>query len=256
MHTFGNFEDKTGQIVVMSFFKYPNTQRIWGMKQMALMHPRVKKQKGLIFYKLLGTGGGFGYSHKPDFNTYALLTVWENYILAREFESESDIMADYRSHSDEVYSILMQPVRSKGTWSGKNPFEPQADIDKDDPVVVLTRATLKLRFVPYFWKRVAGVSRAHEGLDALLFSKGVGERPWVEQATFSIWKSVDEMEKFAHGEGGKHAEAVYTTRKHNGFKEDLYARFKPFASTGTWRQEDPVGDYLTWKISNENSSHI
>ncbi|MCC5930374.1 MAG: spheroidene monooxygenase [Cyclobacteriaceae bacterium] len=244
MHTSGNTFNENGHIVVMSFFKYPNKQRIWGMKQMALMHPRVKRREGLIFYKLLGTGGGFGYSHKPDFNTYALLTVWKSYIQAREFESDSDVMADYRNHADEVYSIIMQPVKSKGTWSGKNPFEPQIDIQKEDPVVVLTRATLKLRFVPYFWRRVSGVSKAHEGLNELLFSKGVGERPWVEQATFSIWKSVTQMEQFAHGEGGKHAEAVYTTRKYSGFKEDLYARFKPIETTGTWKQADPLGEYL------------
>ena len=31
-----------------------------------------------FFFKLMGTGGGNGFSLKPDFGTYAFLGVWES----------------------------------------------------------------------------------------------------------------------------------------------------------------------------------
>ena len=44
----------------------------------------------LLFFKLLGTGAGSGFSLYPDFSTYAVLCVWENELFAREFIHRSE----------------------------------------------------------------------------------------------------------------------------------------------------------------------
>jgi heme-degrading monooxygenase HmoA len=214
------------------------------MKQMGIIPRRLKGTEGLSFHKMLGTGGGYGYSFKPDLNTYALLTVWDHREDADAFERSSATMNNFRKHTEEVYSLFLHPIKSRGKWSNSEPFRPAAQLPGNPLIVVLTRATLKMRYYIPFWKRVAGVSRSHEGLPGVLFTKGVGERPWIMQATFSVWRSLDEMVAFAHGKNGKHYEAITTTRRLKGFKEELYARFQPTESRGSWRGSDPVGEAL------------
>ncbi|MBE0655993.1 MAG: DUF3291 domain-containing protein, partial [Bacteroidales bacterium] len=216
-------------------------EQIWAMMQMAVAPRKMRRMDGLYFSKMLGTGGGFGYGFMPDFRTYALLTVWGDPEKASNFESGSEIMADFRKHCHEVYSIFLRPIQSRGKWSGFNPFIPSAQASDKGMLCVITRATLKFRYYIPFWKRVNRVSKSHEGFPGLLFTKGIGERPWIMQATFSVWKSVSDMQSFAYEKSGRHFEAISTTKRMKGFKEELYARFQPLESRGTWRGKDPLG---------------
>ncbi len=45
---------------------------------MGIANSSLAKIEGLQFYKLLGTGGGAGFSLTPDFGTYAFLGVWDH----------------------------------------------------------------------------------------------------------------------------------------------------------------------------------
>jgi len=229
------------QTVLISFFRFTPGKRLWAMFQMAIIPGNLKRLKGLTFSKILGTGGGEGYNFKPDFRTYALLTVWERSEYAFNFESHSRVMKKFRNHSAEIYSLFLSPIQSRGKWSGKNPFQPSNDTSTHSIIVVLTRATLKIKYYIPFWKRVGKVSKSLENFPGLIFTKGIGERPWIMQATFSVWRSVKDMEEFAHNKEGNHYEAISTTRRLKGFREELYARFKPIETRGTWRGKDPVG---------------
>ncbi|MGC9344356.1 MAG: hypothetical protein ACP5E3_16755, partial [Bacteroidales bacterium] len=223
------------QIVLINFLRFPAGERIWGMKQMKVRASVLDKMHGITFHKMLGTGGGDGYGALPDFNTYALLTVWNETADAYEFEENSASMKEFREHTDEIFSIFMRPVRSRGKWSGKNPFEVVTKLDKEDKMAVLTRATLKPGYYLPFWFRVKGVSDSHIDSAGLLFSKGIGERPWIMQATFTIWDNEGAMEEFAHERSGRHYEAIKTTRERKGFREELYARFKVEETRGTFK---------------------
>jgi hypothetical protein len=64
------------------------------------------------------------------------------------------------------------------------------------------------------------------------------------QATFSVWRSIEDMNAFAHKAQGRHYEAIETTRRKKGFKEELYARFQPLSTSGSWYGNDPVRDAL------------
>lgn len=235
---------KNNQIVLISFFQFPARRRIWAMFQMAAVPQKLKSMEQPVFSKMLGTGGGSGYGFMPDFRTYALITVWENYEMASGFETGSEIMARFRKNSTEVYSVFLKPLQSRGIWSGVNPFVPAEGASDKGLICVITRATLKPIYYIPFWKRVKNVSASHEGSPGLIFSKGVGERPWIMQATFTIWRSLKEMQAFAHNTSGLHYEAISTTRRLKGFREELYARFQPVESRGTWKRIDPVGLFL------------
>ncbi len=81
------------------------------------------------------------------------------------------------------------------------------------------------------------VSRSLKGKEGLLFSVGVGELPIIEQATFSIWRSSHAMKAYAYS-SPQHAEVVRRTRELGWYKEEMFNRFEPFATEGTWAGMD------------------
>jgi heme-degrading monooxygenase HmoA len=233
-----------GRHVTLSLFRYAGRERVWGMRQMAEMRRPLRSVEGLNFHKLLGTGGGSGYGFWPDFGTYGLLGAWEDRVYADAFHAEHQAHRAFRDHAQEVYTLHLTPLASRGAWSGIDPFIAGAS-STDGPLAVLTRATIRPRYIIPFWRRVAGVARSLQGRDGLLFTKGVGELPWVEQATFSVWRSEQHMTAFAYGRGQQHTEAVVRTRRSNGFSEELYARFRVVGEQGSWKGLRPIGDSMS-----------
>ena len=231
--------DRQAPYVTLSFFQYEGRERIWGMRQMAEMRAPLKAVEGLVFHKLLGTGGGSGYGFWPDWGTFALLSGWRSEQDARAFHEGHAAYQAFREHTSQLYTIHMQPFLSRGAWSGVQPFVTGVGASPG-PLAVLTRATIKPLYVVPFWKRVGAVARSLEGREGLLFTKGIGELPWVVQATFSVWRSEQDMQAFAYARSAPHAEAAGRTRKANGFSEELYARFSVLRSEGTWRGSDPL----------------
>jgi len=106
------------QTLTISFFRYGSlTNKIWGMSQMYLVRKPMRKMAGLEFFKPIGTGSGAGYSIIPDFSVYGILAVWED-ISAAEAFLKSKLFSDFEQHSSEQYTIFMQPLLAKGSWSG------------------------------------------------------------------------------------------------------------------------------------------
>ncbi|MEL0202237.1 MAG: hypothetical protein VW892_06300, partial [Flavobacteriaceae bacterium] len=58
--------------VSLTFF-YFSKNYFWAFRQMGVGYRQLKDVTGLRFKKLLGTGGGDGFSLRPDFRTYAFL---------------------------------------------------------------------------------------------------------------------------------------------------------------------------------------
>lgn len=232
---------RPGRHITLSFFRYAAGQRLWGMRQMAEMRRPLQGVEGLNFHKLLGTGGGTGYDFWPDFGTYGLLGAWGGRAHAEAYHASHAAHKAFQAHAEEVYTLHLRPLMSRGAWSGINPFEVDANIG-EGPLAVLTRATIRPRHLIPFWRRVAGVARSVQGREGLLFTKGVGELPWVEQATFSVWRSDKDMMAFAYGRGQAHTEAVARTRMANGFSEELYARFRVVDEQGTWKGRRPIAE--------------
>ena len=66
--------------------------------------------------------------------------------------------------------------------------------------------------------------------DGFIISYGVGEIPWIKQATFSIWESKAAMKNFAYGMK-EHAEVIQKTRQQKWYSEDMFTRFKVLTTT-------------------------
>jgi spheroidene monooxygenase len=68
----------------------------------------------------------------------------------------------------------------------------------------------------------------------VMFKIGIGEVPWMQQVTFSIWPDARTMAEFARHDG-PHARAIKAVRDGGWFREELYARFRVDAVEGNGR---------------------
>ena len=228
-----------GQICTMIFFRFdsrPNKK--WAFSQIVKAREPLSKTDGLEFYKLFGLGGGHGYSLKTKLDKYGFLGVWENRAAADRFFSGA-FFEEYRSRSVEMYTMIMRPLSSRGTWAGFSDWRPvPKEMNGNELVCVLTRATLRPRYIFRFFRQIAKVVREHRERKGLILTQGFSEIPLIEQATFSIWENEAAMEDFAYR--SVHQEVIQTTRKYGGFSEEMYTRLQPIETRGTWDSDDPL----------------
>ena len=212
----------------------------WGLAQMGTLPLKLKTVPGLKFYKMLGSGQDLGFSLKPNFNRYGLLSVWENKSAAQTFFASNLPFSEYLQHTNEHWTVWLQPIQVHGLWDGINPFsEAGATLKTDGPIAALTRATIHLQALPSFWKHVPQTSQALKEATGLLCSIGLGELPFIRQATFSIWENAEALKNYAYI-NAHHKEVIRRTREENWYKEELFARFVPLKSEGLWNARNPV----------------
>jgi hypothetical protein len=61
------------------------------------------------------------------------------------------------------------------------------------------------------------------GMKGLIYTKGVGEVPIIQMATFSLWKDFESV-KFAY-KSKQHKEAIKKTRDMNGIQKSCFQDF-------------------------------
>ncbi|MCP4884826.1 MAG: DUF3291 domain-containing protein [Flavobacteriales bacterium] len=227
------------QITTLTFLRYETFKdKVWGFGMMQFAHPYLAKADGLEFYKLMGSGKDFGLN-LPDWSVYALLQVWENRASADAFFEKSDFMKKYQNRCSEVCTIFMKTLKSHGKWSDKSPFQPsekQSENTENEPIAVITRATIRTSRLIDFWKYVPTSQKHIFNAPGLIFTKGVGEVPIKQMATFSLWENAESVNNFAY-KSREHAKAIKLTRKLDWYSEELFARFRPIAIIGTWGGE-------------------
>lgn len=233
-------------VAVLTVVRYRASRAALGAWHMAAQRPLLARVPGLRFARLMGTGRGIGFSAVPDLRTWALFTVWDDAEAWERFAAESRVMRQYRARGDEVYSILLSPLSAHGRWGGEEPFPLPAGPERVDPaapVVVLTRATIRPSRALRFWSRVAPVDATLRGNPDLVLTFGVGEAPYLMQATLSVWRSAAAMKAWAYGSAA-HAETVRRTHAEGWYSEELFARFRLLGTRGTWHGREPLRELL------------
>ncbi len=230
-----------GQIVSISFFKFEKTSSKWRALQSMGRSPGILSEvEGLSFGKMLGSGSGNGFSIIPNFGVYGLLCVWKNESFAQQFFRDHPFFSDLKEKATETWTTFLQTAMVHGQWDGSCPFPITTSFDKKSLVAVLTRATIRNKRLLHFWKHVPKVSRSMDGhKEGLLFSAGVGELPLVQQATISFWENSDFMQAYAYN-SAFHKEVIQKTRSLGWYKEELFARFHPYKSEGSWGGSNPL----------------
>lgn len=237
--------ETTASLTTVTFFGYRPSERFWAFNRMGSARALMARTPGLRFWRLLGTGRGKGFSLRPDFSRYGLLAVWESAEAFETFYENSSLMRSYREHAREIWNARLLPLQAHGSWKRVNPFTPSSarPTEPGRPVAVLTRASIRLRRLAAFWRAVPSTSRALERAPGLLASTGTGEWPFTHPATFSLWRDEAAMSAFAYGDPA-HAEVMRRRRDERWYGEELFARFIPVASEGSWDGRDPLEGLL------------
>ena len=200
---------------------------------------------GLRFVRRLGTGRGRAMGLQGDLRRWATFAVWEDEEDLDAFHAEGDAARRWSVPGVESWSVRLQPLATHGRWGGTDPFADLDDVaahrvaQEGGPVAVLTRARVPFRHWPAFYRAVPAVEAHLHAQPGLLQAVGVGERPVGLLATFSLWRSAADIDAFAYEESAHH-EVVRATRAGGWFSEELFARFRPYGSTGTWDGVDPL----------------
>lgn len=227
-------------LTTFTVFRYPRGQRWWAFMNQGRARRPLAAVPGLTFFRLLGSGSGF--SVVPDFSRYALLATWSSEQAADDFFADDPTCAACHARAAESWTVKLLPRRVRGAWLARDPFlagAPPPELPDHLPLVVLTRAALRLTALPSFWSRAPRINDHILTAPGLRLALGVGELPWIRPVTFSVWDSNTPMEQFAF-HGSSHHTAALAARTHNWFKEDLFARFAAIASRGQLDGRDPV----------------
>ena len=210
-------------ITTISFFKY-SSNKFWAFTQMSEAHKYFNNNDNVKFYKLLGTGAGNGFL-VPDLSTYALLAVWNSKKNAENFLQESEHSASIRKKAKSRKDFYLKPIQTNGLWDNQNPFkEGIVKHNMNDKIAIITRGKIRLRKQIDFWLNVPKASKAIKNAKGVEFYKGIGELPFLAQATFSIWKNFEAVKNFAY-DSKAHSEIIKKTRKRNWYSEDMFTRF-------------------------------
>ncbi|MEN0006402.1 MAG: DUF3291 domain-containing protein [Bacteroidota bacterium] len=223
------------EITTITFLKFAGFKnKKWAFTMMNKAHKGLAQVPGQIFYKLMGSGRGHGFNPLPDWSTYTLLQVWENEEQASQFLAQSNLMEQYKMHTLRHWSLFMKTVMAKGQWSGQNPFRKSKSLSAEIPYIgVITRATIKPRQLLNFWRYVPNSMKPLYQNPGLLFTKGIGEVPILQMATFSLWQNKEALMQFAY-HSKAHRTAIEKTRTLNWYSEELFARFQLYRYEGDW----------------------
>lgn len=176
--------------------------------------------KNVSFHKSLGTGKGETFTPK-DANAlqWGLVAVIKN---IDQFDSSS-VVKRWRKSSVSEFRAVLDPISSHGQWAKKQPFTGSVGEWKGQ-VAAITRARIKWRHNPRFWRAVPPVTISLKSSPGLVAAIGIGEAPIGLQGTFSLWESAAAIREFAY-KGEAHKQAIVDTATYNWYSEELFARF-------------------------------
>jgi Domain of unknown function (DUF3291) len=240
--------------VSLTIIRYRKRYIPFAFLAMAIFRLPLWANKNISFYKLMGSGKNGSFDKTPDLQQWAIMAAFNEtpnvnsgILEQRAYLKQlygSLITGWLRLFNCEIWTVLLEPTEGHGKWDGREPFgQLPKQSSLSGPVAVLTRATIRISRLKQFWANVDGVASRMSGSEGFITSLGVGEVPWIKQATFSVWQSREAMRNFAY-KMKEHAEVVRKTHSEKWYSEDMFVRFRILNSTGTINKRNPLEGIL------------
>jgi len=220
------------QVVVLLLADIAEGSRLWGWSRIVKGPQGLQGVPGLLFSKVLGSGYEGGFGLRPSPSRQGLFGLFESLPTAQEFIQNSTVLQAYQERSSEFYCALLKTWSCRGSWDGQSLDVCTAQPIKG-PVAALTRSSIRLGKAPEFWRHAPPSQTALSNAKGCQLAVGLGEAPFVRQATFSIWDSVSDMNAYARS--GAHLEAIQAAVQNDYFSESMFARFVPLQVQGQWQ---------------------
>jgi len=230
-------------IVSLTIVRYRKAFIPFALMGMAILRLPMFFQQKCSFYKLMGSGKNGTFDLHPDWQQWALLAVWEDEKSFDLFDKKSFPAKWWQKFTQEKWTVLLGPLQSHGKWDKKEPFGNPKKNNYQGTIAVLTRATLNLNRLKHFWQNAAKIAAIMTSAPGYITSFGIGEDPFLHQATISFWKDLEDVKNFAY-RSPEHVEVIKRTRSENWYSEELFARFIPLKSWGTVRGKNPLVSFV------------
>lgn len=224
--------------VTLTIVRYPVIFIPFAFLSMAIFRFPLWLNKKISFYKLMGCGKNGTFDKTPDVRQWALMAAHTE-INSKNLYGNF-IKRWFKLFRCEVFTVYLEPREGHGKWDNKEPFgKLNVKPLQQEPVATLTRATIRLNKLKFFWQKVAPVAANMSAAKGFLFSAGIGEIPWIKQATFSIWQTKEDMVQFAY-KMKEHREVIKLTREQKWYSEEMFVRFSIIKAEGTLKGENPL----------------
>ena len=199
---------------------------------MAVLRLPLWLNKKCRFWKLMGSGKHAQVDLAPDFKHWAILTTWENQEDCEAFYSNSLVIKWFNFFGIESCTILLKTLSSHGLWSKKEPFNTgNSNNEFSGKIAVITRAAIRFNRLKEFRQNIKRAADAMRTAPGFILAAGIGENPFLDQATFSIWENAESVKNYAY-KTFDHADVIKLTRARQWYKEELFARFEIITSYG------------------------
>jgi heme-degrading monooxygenase HmoA len=216
---------------------------------MALHRIPLWLNKSVTFWKLMGCGKNGSFDIQPDWQQWATLTVHASIHDELSATYGRFITKWWQLLDCEIYTVWLAATDCHGLWNKQQPFTTDNDLKHyKGPIAVLTRATIRINKLSQFWRNVPAVSETIAKANGFITSFGIGEMPFVKQATFSVWQSKEAMQAFAYGQH-THATVIKKTKKEKWYSEELFARFVILKTSGSLHGKDILATMVYGKES-------
>lgn len=237
--------------VSLTIIRYPKIYIPFAFIAMAVFRLPLWLKKEISFFKLMGCGKNGTFDKEPDLQQWAILAVHPVAAVyaGKGYHPVNNIIKPLYSRfieswlhffNCETFTILLFPLDGHGTWDGKKVFgEFNGKVKHETVIATLTRATIRLNKLKYFWQNVPAVANKMIEARGFITSVGIGEVPFVKQATFSVWETEDDMKAFAYGMR-EHADVIKKTRQEKWYAEEMFMRFRITACLGTLKKVNPL----------------
>ena len=220
-------------MVSLTIIRYKKRYIPFAFFAMATFRLPLWLNKNISFYKLMGCGKNGTFDKTPDLQQWAILTLGNEQSVVDKTQKEilntlyGGFIAGWLGlFGVKTITYLLDPIEGHGLWDNKKVFgELPMKSDYEGKIVILTRATIRLSKLKSFWKNVDSIASQMSTAKGFIISYGIGEIPWVKQATVSIWESKEDMKNFAY-KMHSHAEVIKKTRQEKWYSEDMFVRFK------------------------------
>ena len=219
----------------LTIVRYPKWLSPFGFLSMAVFHLFMQQQKDITFYKLMGSGKNGTFDVRPDLRQWAILAVFDKQI-SNEISTEKlygKWIANWFARCRcEVMTVALEAIEGHGKWDGKECFGVLPKTSAYEGLIaVLTRATIRVSKAASFWKHVKAASDIVFTSPGFITSFGIGEAPWIKQATFSVWQNKNAMKAYAY-KRKEHQQVIQKTRQENWYSEEMFVRFKVLWTSG------------------------
>lgn len=219
--------------ITVRIWRVPSARVPIALGNMAWGRLALRRQPGVNFAKLLGTGSGQTFTvTDADVHHWALLTVADTPAAATAL-ADSRLVRAWDAIAAECLEVQLRTLSTRGKWSGRHPFPNTTPHRWDGPVAAITRARIKPTSWRAFWSAVPPVAADLRGRTGVLLSLGIGEAPVGLQGTFSMWAHNRALTAFAQ-RGAVHREVIAETARQAWYDEELFARFAVIDCRGTF----------------------